>query len=101
MSRAEMCRKAFDGQYKLKIGQDLRELQGQVFQAYRCPFHGIGMVLTQKRRERQKGELDVWYLKCPSPISYNNGPACGYKVKLKTVAQVLAVREIGTGGDVF
>ena len=71
-------------------------MQGQALQSYRCPFHGIGMVLTKKKKENRKGALDVWYLKCPSPISYNNGPRCAYTVKLKTVAQVLAVRQIGT-----
>ena len=100
MDRTEMCRKAFDNRYLKRIGQDLRELKGRRFPAYRCPIHGVGMMLMQKKREYQKGPLDVWYLKCPSPIPHNGGRGCGQTRKLKTVAQVLAVRQIGTG-DLF
>ena len=95
MDRAEMCRRAFDKNFSRRIGQDLRELRGRAFPAYRCPIHDVAMVLMRKRAPQ--GELDVWHLKCPSPIPHNGGRGCQQTVKLKTVAQVLAVRHIGTG----
>ena len=115
MDRDEMIQKAFDHKYGQRIGEDLRELEGRAFPAYRCPIHGVGMVLKQKKKP--EGRLDVWYLGCPSPmygrlaalrpgsavahaIPPDNGHGCSQTVKLKTVAQVLAVRQIGTG-DIF
>ncbi len=95
MSRVEMCRKAFDNRYGRRIGQDLVALRGHSFPAYRCPVHSVGMVL--KRKREPMGKLDVWYLKCPSPLPHNNGYGCPQMAKLKTVAQVLAVRQFGTG----
>ena len=95
MDRAEMCRRAFDKTLSRKIGNDLRELRGRAFPAYRCPIHGVGMVLM--RKHAPEGPLDVWHLKCPSPVPHNDGRGCRQMVKLKTVAQVLAVRHIGTG----
>ena len=95
MDRAEMCRRAYDSTFSRRIGNDMLELRGRTFPAYRCPIHGLGMVLTRKRVPL--GKLDVWYLKCPSPVPHNRGRGCHQMVKLKTVAQVLAVRQIGTG----
>ena len=95
MDRTEMCKKAYDGKYSQSIRRDLVALRDQAFPAYRCPVHNIGMVL--KRWRNPTGKLDVWYLKCPSPLPHNNGDGCSQKVRLKTVAQVLAVRQIGTG----
>ena len=95
MDRTEMCRKAFDKRYSQRIGNDLVALQDQAFSAYRCPIHSVGMLL--KRKNDPTGKLDVWYLKCPSPVPHNNGRGCPQMVKLKTVAQVLAVRQLGTG----
>lgn len=95
MDRAEVCKRAFDSTVSRKIGEDLRELQGKAFPAYRCPIHDIGMVLMKKLRPKEP--LDVWYLKCPSPIPHNDGHGCSQIRKLKTVAQVLAVRHIRTG----
>lgn len=95
MDRAEMCRRAFDKTFRQKIGDDMRGLRGRTFPAYRCPIHGLGMVLVRKRKP--EGELDVWHLRCPSPFPHNGGHGCDQIVKLKTVAQVLAVRQIGTG----
>lgn len=95
IDRAEMCRRAFDEPFSRRIGRDLLELRGQTFPAYRCPIHGVGMIL--KRKHAPEGSLDVWHLKCPSPIPHNGGRGCQQMVKLKTVAQVLAVRHIGTG----
>lgn len=95
MDRAEMCRRAFDRTFSRRVGDDLRQLRGRTFPAYRCPVHGLGMVLARKRVPL--GKLDVWYLKCPSPVSHNGSRGCRQIVKLKTVAQVLAVRQIGTG----
>ena len=63
MSRAEVCRRALDSSYQMQIGQDLRQLQGQVFHTYRCPVHRVGMVLARKNMEPRKG-LDGWYFKC-------------------------------------
>lgn len=94
MDRAEMCRRAFDKTFRRRIGDDMRGLRGRAFPAYRRPVHGLGMVLTRKRVPL--GKLDVWHLKCPSPVR-NGGRGCRQMVKLKTVAQVLAVRHIGTG----
>ena len=70
MDRAEMCKRAFDRTVRRKIGQDLLALQHQAFPAYRCPIHSIGMVLKRKLEPTQP--LDVWYLKCPSPIPHND-----------------------------
>lgn len=95
MGRSEMCKRAFDRTVRQRIGQDLVELQDRAFPAYRCPIHNIGMVLKKKLKPTQR--LDVWYLKCPSPLPHNDGMGCSQKVKLKTVAQVLAVRHIHTG----
>ena len=98
MDRAEMCKRAFDRTVSRKIGRDMLALQDQAFPAYRCPIHDIGMVLRKKLRPKEP--LDVWHLKCPSPIPYNDGYGCSQTRKLKTVAQVLAVRHIRTG-EVF
>lgn len=98
MDRAEMCKRAFDRTVSRKIGRDMLALQDQAFPAYRCPIHDIGMVLRKKLRPKEP--LDVWYLKCPSPIPDNDGHGCSQTRKLKTVAQVLAVRHIRTG-EVF
>ena len=95
MGRAEMCRRAFDRTVSRKIGDDLLALRDQAFPAYRCPIHDVGMVLKKKLRPKQP--LDVWYLRCPSPIPHNGGFGCSQTRKLKTVAQVLAVRHIRTG----
>ena len=95
MDRTEMCRRAFDKTLSQRIGHDLRELRGRTFPAYRCPIHSVGMVLM--RKHAPEGPLDVWHLKCPSPIPHNDGRGCHQMVKLKTAAQVLAVRHIGTG----
>ena len=97
MDRAEMCKRAFDRTISRRISQDMRELelQGDAFPAYRCPIHNIGMVLTKKLQPTQP--LDVWYLKCPSPLPHNDGFGCSQIRKLKTVAQVLAVRHLRTG----
>ena len=95
MDRAEMCKRAFDRTVSQKIGQDLLALQDKAFPTYRCPIHGVGMVL--KKKSRSKEPLDVWYLKCPSPIPHNDGFGCSQTRKLKTVAQVLAVQHIRTG----
>ncbi|MDE0008194.1 MAG: hypothetical protein OXS50_07940, partial [Gammaproteobacteria bacterium] len=95
MDRAEMCRKAFDKTLRQRIDDDMRGLRGCTFPTYRCPIHGLGMVLVRKRKP--KGELDEWHLRCPSPVPHNGGRGCRQMVKLKTVAQVLAVRQIGTG----
>ena len=77
------------------IGRDLRELQNLSFDAYRCPIHNRAMTL--QRKKEPSGPLDVWYMKCPS-IDPKLGPwGCGQIVKIKSVAQVLAVRELGTG----
>ena len=95
MKRDEIIRIADDEQYKRKIGQDLRDLQSKPFDAYRCPVHRRAMVL--KRKKNPIGPLDVWYLKCPSPIPTNGGRGCSQMVKIKSVAQVFAVRELGTG----
>ena len=95
MSRDEIIRRAFDEEYKWKIGNDLRSLQTQPFEAYRCPLHGRAMIL--QRKKEPDSALDVWYMKCPSPIPLNGGWGCSQMVKLKSVAQILAVREHGTG----
>lgn len=96
MSREEMIRRAYDEDYKWKIGQDLRALRGQPFDIYRCPIHGRSMKLEKKKNPDQL--LDVWHMRCPSKISMNGGwKRCSQMVKIKSVAQVLAVREFGTG----
>ena len=83
------------GQSAGKIGDDLLALRDQAFPAYRCPIHDVGMVLKKKLRPKQP--LDVWYLRCPSPIPHNGGFGCSQTRKLKTVAKVFAVRHIRTG----
>ncbi len=96
MSREEITCFAFDKQHERVIGQDLNDLESKPFDAYRCPIHGKAMVL--KRKKQPQGRLDVWYLKCPSLIIPNNGwRECSQMIKIKSVAQVLAVRELGTG----
>ena len=98
MTREEMTRKAYDRSYAQEIGQDLRELHSsrRVFHDYTCPIHGVGMVLA---RTNDYGKaLGGWELRCPHPFShYNSGVRCGYRLKLNTPAQVLAVRQSGTG----
>lgn len=95
MNRDEMCSKALDRTVSRKIGEDLDGLRHQAFRAYRCPIHDLGMVLHKK--PKPKGPLDVWYLKCPSPLPHNRGSGCSQTRPLNTVAQVLAVRQFGTG----
>lgn len=104
MDRSEMRRRASDQRWRdanmpftfsVGIRNDIRGLQGQVFSAYRCPIHRLGMVLMRKRWP--KDDLDEWYLKCPSPLPHNEGRGCRQMVKLNTVAQILAVRKLGTG----
>ena len=99
MQRDEIIRKANDKKYKYRIGQDLNDLKLQSFDAYRCPVHRRAMVL--KRKKIPIGPLDVWYLKCPSPTPWNSGMGCSQMVKIKSVAQVLAVRELGTGQSLW
>ena len=96
MPRKEMIRRALDQEYKWKIGQDLRALRGKPFDIYRCPIHGRPMKLEKKKNPNQL--LDVWHMRCTSMI-WTNGSweRCSQLVKIKSVAQVLAVREFGTG----
>ncbi|MCY4673225.1 MAG: hypothetical protein OXD43_05580 [Bacteroidetes bacterium] len=95
MPRKEIIRRALDQDCKWKIHNDLRALHGQPFDAYRCPIHGTPMKLEKKKKPVRV--LDVWYMRCPSSIWVNgNWRRCGQNVKIKSVAQVLAVRELGT-----
>lgn len=96
MKRDEIIDFVSDEQHKKIIGQDLNDLKLKSFSAYRCPVHGKAMVL--KRKRHPVGPLDVWYLKCPSLIISSNGwTECSQMIKIKSVAQVLAIRELGTG----
>ncbi len=96
MSREEMLRRTSDEDYRWEIGNDLRALRGQPFDIYRCPIHGRPMKLEKKKKPVQL--LDVWHMRCPSMIWMNGSwERCSQMVKIKSVAQVLAVREFGTG----
>ncbi len=95
MTRDEIKLIANSEGIRKNIGRDLREVQNLSFDAYRCPIHDRAMTL--KRKKEPSGPLDVWYMKCPSIDPKHGSWGCSQNVKIKSVAQVLAVRELGTG----
>ena len=95
MERDELIRIANDLYFQNIIQQDLSSLQFSLFDSYRCPIHSRLMKLMRKRNPVD--DLDMWYLKCPSPYSINYGTGCSQMIKIKSIAQILAIREFATG----
>jgi len=88
VSRAELQQFAEVPKVKRDIIERMNALAGKADKEARCPEHHL-LLVARRKKEHDGTLLDMYFLGCPY-FAPDVGEVCGYKVKLKSIAQLAA-----------